>query len=63
MLIYCSFMQYHTYHGGFSNGAKAVDENVTRNIDWRTCRESDRMIILDVYNNIYIVIISNTIYF
>lgn len=25
-----------TYHGGFSNGAKAVDENVAGNIDWRT---------------------------
>lgn len=31
-----------THHGSFSNGAKAVDENVTGNIDWRTCREKSR---------------------
>lgn len=31
-----------TYHGGFSNGAKAVDENVTGDIDWRTCRDSEK---------------------
>lgn len=31
-----------TYHGGFSDGAKAVDEYVTGNIDSRACRERER---------------------
>lgn len=30
-----------TYHGGFSNGAKAVDEYITGNVDRRTFRQRE----------------------
>ena len=40
-LILCRLKEHLcSYHGSFSNGAKAVDEYVARNINWRTCMET-----------------------